>query len=43
MRRALLPLWPALSALYGLHPWHAAELTPDELTGYVEDLSRRCQ
>lgn len=41
MRRALLPLWPALSLLYDLHPWNTPDLTPDEWAAYLADLNRR--
>lgn len=35
MRRALAKEWPALSRLFGLHPWDLGRLTHDELTGYL--------
>lgn len=35
MRRAHLKAWPALSHLYGLHPWDIERLTVDELREYV--------
>lgn len=38
MRRALLSAWPALSRVYGLHPWQVDRLTPDELNAYLDDL-----
>ncbi|HNB93548.1 MAG TPA: hypothetical protein PLX07_01100 [Microthrixaceae bacterium] len=40
MRRALLPLWPALAARYGLHPWDVDRLTPDEINRFIADLTR---
>ena len=30
--------WPALSRVYGLHPWDTDRMTPDELVGYLADL-----
>jgi len=41
VRKELLPLLPALSRTYGLHPWHVEELTYDEITAYLEDLERQ--
>lgn len=41
MRRALTQSWPALSYLYGLHPWDIAHLTMDEINAYLTDLARR--
>ena len=38
MRRALLQAWPALSRVYGLHPWHVGQMTPDEVRAYLDDL-----
>lgn len=38
MRRALLAEWPALSRLYGLHPWDVPRLTADELIAYRKHL-----
>lgn len=35
MRRAHLKAWPALSHLYGLHPWDIDRLTYAELREYV--------
>jgi hypothetical protein len=40
VRRALLPLWPAFSRVYGLHPFDVERLTPDEVNGYLADLNR---
>lgn len=40
MRRALLQAWPALSRVYGLHPWDVERMTPDEVRGYLEDLKQ---
>lgn len=36
MRAALLHQWPALSRLFGLHPWDVDRLTFDELRAYLE-------
>ena len=41
MRRAIGPLWPVLSAVYGLHPWDVDHLTPDELNTYVAAAAAR--
>ena len=38
MRRALLQAWPALSRVYGLHPWDVGQMTPDEVRCYLDDL-----
>ena len=38
MRRALLQAWPALSRVYGLHPWDVGQMTPDEVRAYLDDL-----
>ena len=40
MRRALLQAWPALSRVYGLHPWDVGQMTPDEVRCYLEDLKQ---
>lgn len=37
MRRALLPLLPAWSRIYGLHPWDVDSLTRRELSEYLAD------
>jgi hypothetical protein len=37
-RRRLLRQWPALSHLYGLHPWDVERLTIDEMDAYLDDL-----
>lgn len=39
MRRAIAPAWPALSRVYGLHPWDVERLTPDEIRAYLADLT----
>jgi hypothetical protein len=39
VRRALLSLWPALSRVYGLHPWDVDLLTLAELHAYDDDLA----
>lgn len=39
MRRAIAPAWPALSRVYGLHPWDVERLTPDELRAYLGALA----
>jgi hypothetical protein len=41
VRRAIGPLWPILSAAFGIHPWHVDRLTPDELAAYVEQAQLR--
>ena len=38
IRRALVDEWPALSRLYGLHPWDVERLTEAELAGYLEQM-----
>lgn len=40
MRRRLRTTWPALSHLYGLHPYDLDRLTPGELDAYLTDLDR---
>ncbi len=39
MRRAIASAWPALSRVYGLHPWDVERLTPDELRAYLGALA----
>lgn len=39
MRRAIAAAWPALSRVYGLHPWDVERLTPDELRAYLAELA----
>jgi len=38
VRRRLLPVWPALSFRFGLHPWDVDRLTVDELNAYIKAL-----
>jgi hypothetical protein len=40
VRRAIGPLWPILSAVYGLLPWHVELLTAAELNDYVAHAAR---
>jgi len=40
VRRALLQAWPALSRVYGLHPWDVGQMTPDEVRCYLDDLKQ---
>jgi hypothetical protein len=40
VRRRLRTTWPALSHLYGLHPYDLDRLTPGELDAYLTDLDR---
>lgn len=37
MRRRHLEWWPALSRVYGVHPWDVERLTPAELAAYQRD------
>ncbi len=43
MRRALCKQWPALSQLYGLHPWDLDRLTGDEVGAYLNDLAENAK
>ena len=38
IRRALVDEWPALSHLYGIHPWDMDRLTLAELEAYVTQM-----
>lgn len=39
MRAALLPVWPALSKHYGLHPWDVDRLSAAEMNQYLDGLA----
>jgi hypothetical protein len=43
VRRAIGPLWPILSAVYGIRPWHVDRLTAAELNDFVAHAARHLQ